>query len=365
MIGCADGDLAPAGAIVKSPGAFVFYKDPCDRHYRGEGNADFDSSTGAAHGAVPDQRASGGIGDRRDAGAAWERQGPADAAFDQTFKCDEQATGQDHSRGEVNAERAGVEGGFEDRMTVGRRVLKKVGFGLAGVGGEALPAECHLRVVALDRGALCGAFGVREVQAHLGARRFGRRMDEVVEERGAVGERREGELQLHGERIVIGMYVVQRGRRDNRREKGRELPRQGGDGLLVGAEQCAGRALIGPAEKTHVAFRHAEDLQGSQRFRPPPRAPALAFPRPDPPAALEETLRPRVIVAVTDEDDPHLRLDPHRALNQPGAGQGFIVRVRRDDEQSVARGEIERRRQIEEIGERWTVAPIQGVRPAK
>ena len=345
-IGRAHGDLAPAGAVVKGPGAFVFYKDPCDRHYRGEGNADFDSSAGAPHGAIPDQGAGGGIGDRRDAGAAWEGHGPPHTAFDETFKRDEQATGQDHSRGEMNAERTGVEGGFENGMPLGRRVLKEVGLGLAGVGSEALSAECHLRVVALDRGPLRGAFGVREVQTHLGARRCGRRMDQIMEERRAVRHRREGELQLHGERIVVGMHVVQRGRRDDGREEGGELPRQGGDGLLLGAEQRAGRALIGPAEKPHVAFRHAEDLQGRQRFRPPSGTPALAFLRPDPPPAFEETLRPRVIVAVTDENDPHLRLDPHRTLDQPSAGQGLIVRVRRDDEQSVARGEIERRRQI-------------------
>src|SRR5262249_31065729 len=54
-------------------------------------------------------------------------------------------------------------------------------------------------------------------------------------------------------------------------------------------------------------------------------APVGTFGRTEPPPSLEDTLRPRVVLAVGDEDDPHLRPGGEGTLDETGGGQRLVI----------------------------------------
>ena len=132
------------------------------------------------------------------------------------------------------------------------------------------------------------------------------------------------------------MQIVQRGEDQERRPPLAQHLRQPiGCGPVAGDHQVGDR-LVGETEEDGVGLRHPQLGEGSERLGAPPAAEAGAVVRPDPEPPLDQTLRPRVVVAVGGEDDERPAAALQGALQQRARRQGLVVRVRCQEQETLA-----------------------------
>ena len=86
---------------------------------------------------------------------------------------------------------------------------------------------------------------------------------------------------------------------------------------------------------------HAQRLQCGIGLIAAERAPALALGRADLPAFLRHPLWPRIAGAVGHDDHAHGRACIQRVLEQAAARQAFVVRMRREHEQTLIGADCE------------------------
>ncbi len=152
---------------------------------------------------------------------------------------------------------------------------------------------------------------------------------------------RQRQADEHGERAVVGVQVLERRGHEQRRSKAPELADQDLGQVVAGLQQALD-ALVGVAQEAGLPGRDAQAGQGRHGLAAPPLAPALAIGRTHPPAVLGGPLGPRIVLAVGDEQHPHLGLDRQGALEQPAGGEGLVVRMGGEDQDPVGAGQGQR-----------------------
>jgi hypothetical protein len=122
---------------------------------------------------------------------------------------------------------------------------------------------------------------------------------------------------------------------DDGRPQGRELRPQRRDSLLAAAQQHARDALVRQIQENGRRIAPEEKAQRSPRLVPPASRPAQPCRRRDEYALLDRPLRPWIVIAARPENDAHLRTRLFHTEEQPAGADGFVVRMRRDDENPI------------------------------
>lgn len=85
--------------------------------------------------------------------------------------------------------------------------------------------------------------------------------------------------------------------------------------------------LIGKREKSRRALADAESRERAEGLAAAHRAPVRTVAGFQKKLSLDETLRPRIIFAVGDEDDVDVTPRRQDALDQASSGDGVVVRM--------------------------------------
>ena len=153
---------------------------------------------------------------------------------------------------------------------------------------------------------------------------------------------RHGQGHHYREGAVVGVQVEERRHHEDRRAPLFEGVGHGALRYLVAVEEQVARALVGETEEPRVREWHSKLLESCSDLLTAARSKPRTVGGPDAPAQLERALRPRVVVAFGEEHHQCLRPDLHRVLEQPPGCDALVVRVRREHQEPVRRGERER-----------------------
>ncbi len=132
------------------------------------------------------------------------------------------------------------------------------------------------------------------------------------------------------------MGVAQVGNDDEVRSRPFHHPAHRADGLAMAQAQLLGDLHVMPAEGMEVIGPDAEAGQRRAHFLAATGAPAGTRGRIDHEAPLHPALRPRVVVAVGQQQHVDTPARPQHALDQHAGGQRFVIGMRGDDEEAGA-----------------------------
>jgi len=97
--------------------------------------------------------------------------------------------------------------------------------------------------------------------------------------------------------------------------------------FLTTLQQLPGQPLIRVMPKRNGLRLHSEVFQSDERFALPPFSPAYPVQRFKTPSSFDESLRPRIIVAIGQENDADITPSREGMLNQAAGAKRFIVRM--------------------------------------
>ena len=158
----------------------------------------------------------------------------------------------------------------------------------------------------------------------------------VADVQAAAAQAVEGDLREDEKRAVIGMGVLGGGQDDVRGPPLGDLLADGFERPFIPGHEQWRHALIRPTEKMRLRrLPDAEDGQRIERLLPPLRPPAPPGSGIEKDAPLHDPLRPRIAVAIGQENEPHLRAGGDRLLHQTTAAERLVVGVRSEEQDAI------------------------------
>jgi hypothetical protein len=92
--------------------------------------------------------------------------------------------------------------------------------------------------------------------------------------------------------------------------------------------------LIGQSKEIRIRSVDAKTVQSRHGFRTSQFCPAFSINFSQPPLAIQQTLRPRIIITICGIKDANGRPGADSALQNNAASERFVIGVRRDQHQS-------------------------------